>query len=396
MHRRPTAETSDRSKRLEATIATVCRVLEGMGITDVSPESVVAAPPFYDGRVLLKDSDSFGRFIGQIAVKLRFIGYPFQDVAFLTVRELCEMYLRDSYPPTPAVPLSDDQYGLNTGAPRMSLAGGQKDFPICFVLGSPRSGTTLFRAMLNLHPKLWAPGELHLANFETMADRADNIMPLLRYMPIPEAASRRRESTASFSRTFRAWEQQSTPVTEVYEALYEADPDALIVDKSPPYCGQLRILERIGEQFPNAKFIHLVRSPHDVIRSYVRLQLHRGDRKRFESGRNPYQIGEAIWFSCNSNTEEFLRGIPADRKCAVRYEDLVSDTAESLGTVCDLLGRTFDPRMVDPYATTSGAIALGAGDLHINLLKTVENRRPIGAFYPLGRRSQSLAERYGY
>jgi hypothetical protein len=382
---------------LETTVATVCGVLEGMGLADVSPESVIAAPPFYDGRVLLADSGSFSRFVGQIAAKLRFIGYPFEDVAFLTVRELCEMYLRDSYPPIPTVPLSDDQYERSVAAPRMSLAGSPKDFPICFILGSPRSGTTLFRAMLNVHPTLWAPGELHLANFETMADRAGNIMPpLLRYMPIPEAAARCGESTASFSRTFRGWEQQGAPVTDVYEALHEADPDVLIVDKSPPYCAQLRILERIGEQFPNAKFIHLVRSPHDVIRSYVRLQLHRGNRKLFEPGRNPFQIGEAIWYSCNSNSEEFLKGVPADRKCTVRYEDLVSEPAESLETVCNLLGRNFDPRMVDPYAAASGAVVQGAGDLHIHLLKTVENRRPIDAFYPLGRRCRSLVERYGY
>ena len=80
----------------------VLRVLDGMGIADVSPESVVAAPPFYDGRVLLGDPGSFSRFLGQIAVQLRFIGYPFEDVAFLTVRELCELYLRDSYPEIPA------------------------------------------------------------------------------------------------------------------------------------------------------------------------------------------------------------------------------------------------------------------------------------------------------
>jgi hypothetical protein len=43
--------------------------------------------------------------------------------------------------------------------------------------------------MLNVHPRLWSPGELHLANFGTMADRAEEINPLLRFMPIPEAAA---------------------------------------------------------------------------------------------------------------------------------------------------------------------------------------------------------------
>jgi hypothetical protein len=396
MHYDPASDDSDRPA-LEDTIETVRQVLHEMEVPDVTPDSVIAAPPYYDGRVALRDSGGFRHFNGQIAVKLRFIGYPFDDVVFLTVRELCEKYLRDSYPPIPTIPLLDDGYIRASEPRRMSLVGDQKDFPICFVLGPPRSGTTLLRVMLNLHPELWAPGELHLATFGTMADRADNLMPrLLRHMPIPEAAARCRQSTASFARTFSGWEQRGTPVTEVYEALHEADRDVLIVDKSSPYCEQLPTLERIGEQFPNAKFIHLVRSPHDVIRSYVRLQLHRGNRKFFEPDRNPYQIGEAIWFSCNSNSEAFLTGIPADRKCTIRYEDLVSDPAESLGKVCHLLGRTFDPRMADPYAASTGAIALGAGDLKIHLLKTVEKRMPIEAFYPLGRKAESLAASYGY
>jgi hypothetical protein len=126
------------------------------------------------------------------------------------------------------------------------------------------------------------------------------------------------------------------------------------------------------------------------------MQLHRGDRRLFEPGRNPYQMGEAIWFSCNSNAEQFLSGVPADRKRVVRYEDLVRQPGESLETLCELLGRTFDPCMVDPYAAASGPIALGAGDLHINLLDAVEKRTPIDAFYPLGRRAQSLGERHAY
>ena len=166
---------TNRTADEETTIAVVSRVLEGMGIPDVSPESVISAPPFYDGRVLLEDSESFSRFIGQLAVQLRFIGYPLEEVAFLTVRELCEMYLRDSHPKAPEEPLTDDQYTVHASTLRSGLGGAAKDLPICFVLGAPRSGTTLLRVMLDLHSGLWAPGELHLATFETMSDRADNI-----------------------------------------------------------------------------------------------------------------------------------------------------------------------------------------------------------------------------
>ncbi len=132
-----------------------------------------------------------------------------------------------------------------------------------------------------------------------------------------------------------------------------------------------------------------------MIRSYVRMQFHRGDRRLFESGRNPYQAGEAVWLACNANTEAFLSAIPAERKAVVRYEELTSKPAESLQRVCDLLEREFEPRIADPYAMP-GPTAQGAGDLLIHLLERVEHRRPIDAFYELGGRCQELVNRYGY
>lgn len=132
-----------------------------------------------------------------------------------------------------------------------------------------------------------------------------------------------------------------------------------------------------------------------MIRSYVRMQLHRGDRRRFEPGLNPYQAGEAIWYACNANTEAFLASIPADRKCAIRHEDLTAGPEDSLRTICQLLEQEFQPDMADPYSAP-GPTALGAGDLHIHLLERVEHRAPVEPFFELGSRARELAARYGY
>ena len=59
-------------------------------------------------------------------------------------------------------------------------------------------------------------------------------------------------------------------------ALFDADPDRLIVDKTPSYSDSPEILEAIGSQFTNAKYIYLVRNPVDVIRSLVKIQLYKG------------------------------------------------------------------------------------------------------------------------
>ena len=125
------------------------------------------------------------------------------------------------------------------------------------------------------------------------------------------------------------------------------------------------------------------------------MQFHRGDRRLFEPGRNPYQAGEAIWTACNANTEAFLTSIPPTRKCAIRYEDLTATPAASLRTICRLLEREFQASMADPYSKP-GALVQGAGDLNIHLAKQVEHWRPIEAFFELGNRSRELAARYGY
>ena len=389
-------EDLDQPQRVDFVLAIIRGLLAKLGVSEVTPESVIVAPPSRGGRALLSDGVSFDRFRLRFALKAGFVGYSFDDIAALTVKEVCEKYVAESYPAVPTVALSGDQYGFEPDRKFETHGMDAKDFPICFVLGCGRSGTTLLRVMLNVHEGLWAPGELHLANFEGMADRAINLSPLLRTLLVPEVASRLGEPIESFSETFASWESEDLSISTVYEKLQKANPDALIVDKTPTYSNNLQALERIGRQFPNARFVYLVRNPHDVIRSLVRTQLYKGAAKQVEPGLNPYQIGEVAWCAHNSNIERFLGGIPGERKLTVRYEDLVSDPTEPLTRICDLLDRTFDVGMVDPYKSQTGRVALGAGDMTVNFLKTVENRMPSGAFYPVGEKCRSIASRHGY
>jgi hypothetical protein len=392
----PGTKELDASQRLDSVLTTVKEILSEIGVTDVTPDSVIAATGPYDGPILIPDTDRFNRFSGLFALRVRFVGYALNDAAFLTVRQFCEMYVRESYPEIPRAPMSDAQYERRANGEPKRAATLEKDFPICFVLGCGRSGTTLLRTILNVHDDLWAPGELHLANFEGMADRAANIAPVLRDMPIPEVAARMGESIAPFSNTFRTWEIEDVPIPEVYQHLHDADPDTLIVDKTPTYSGSLEDLERISRMLPNARFVHLVRNPHDVIRSLVRMQLYKGVQESYEPGLNPYQIAEAIWTLNVSNIERFLSDVPAERKCTVRYEELVSDAEPPLRRICDLLDRAYDPAMANPYGRGSRRIARGAGDPQINFLKRVEKRTPTEALYPLGMRCRTLANRYRY
>ena len=243
-------------------MTTVKRVLEEKVEIKRAMEAMMAAPPFYEGEVLIKRSDRFALFAGRFSLEVGCIPYAFNDAALLTVHQFCAMYIADSEPEIPSVALSDDQYVIRNEQKAGHEIGPEQEFPICFVLGCPRSGTTLFRTMLNVHQDVWAPGELHLANYESMKHRAARIVPLLRFMIIPECAARFGEPVSAFSLRFKQWERDDLPMSEVYRRLYEADPSRLIVDKTPPYSDRLAYLQEIGKRFPNAKFIFLIRNPH--------------------------------------------------------------------------------------------------------------------------------------
>ena len=94
----------DDSQKVQSIFEIVESVLNEMGIVDVESDSVIAAPDFYDGPVLLEDGGAFSRFIGRFSTEVGCLGYAFNDVALLTVRQFCELYVADSYPQIPSVP----------------------------------------------------------------------------------------------------------------------------------------------------------------------------------------------------------------------------------------------------------------------------------------------------
>ncbi len=60
-------------------------------------------------------------------------------------------------------------------------------------------------------------------------------------------------------------------------------------------------------------------------------------------------LAELIWVISQENILEFLRRVPAERKCVVQFERLVEDPQREMSRLCDLIGLPFDPATLDPY-----------------------------------------------
>lgn len=216
---------------------------------------------------------------------------------------------------------------------RSPATGGHP--PAVFVVGAPRSGTTLLRLMLDAHPRLAIPHETaFVPGTLALGDGAG------------------RDDLARFLLAFPTWPDLATSEGELRDALARVEPftvaDGLRAfyrryaaargkerwgDKSPHYAHHL---PEIAAAFPEARFVHLIRDGRDVAVSL-----------------------RPLWFApgqdMTSLAEEWSRYVVAARTAGanlgsryleMRFEDLVRDPRGELSRATDLLELPFAPEML--------------------------------------------------
>jgi len=301
----------------------------------------------------------------------------------------------------PAVPR--DVPNLITTVPVNAVRNRQA----AFLLSSPRSGSTLLRVMLAGHPALFVPPELHLLPFSSMAERSRILEASFLGQGLQRAMMDLWKLDAERSKDLlNEWVQRDLDVGTVYSLLQAAAGTRLLIDKSPSYAADMDTLRRIESFVEDAKYVHLVRHPHAVIESFVRMRMDRLIASPEEEHSDAFALAESLWEVSNRNLLQLASEIPPERYHRVIYEDLVNQPRETMAKLCEFLGVDWHPAVLEPYIgsrMTDGVTAgsLPIGDPNFTEHQTIdaslsESWRKVVLPRPLREGTRSIAMSLGY
>lgn len=235
----------------------------------------------------------------------------------------------------------------------------QFDFLIC----SERSGSNLITRLLNAHSRICAPATTHL--FRLLGEN------MSRYGDLQTDAawtSLLTDACDLLAATLGAWQTQSSvaslaeqadgrDLAQLLRIIYQAE--ACANGKQQVFIKEIelfRIWDWLTSEFPQARYVYLVRDPRDMALSWKKSAAIRGGVVRAADA----------WRRDQDAYLSYFRHLQAKRRvCLVKYEELVQRPSDVLATVCSFLGMTFEPgqlefhRLIETQEIAQAAVDFG-------------------------------------
>lgn len=192
-----------------------------------------------------------------------------------------------------------------------------------FLLGFPRSGTTLLEVILEGHP--------NVASLEENESLIDSVNE---YMQRPQDLERLLRAPPAVLKEFRAayWQHVARAGLDVAGKMF--------VDKHPLNTLKLPLIARL---FPDARVLFACRDPRDIVLSCF--------RHRFRMSAPIYELltleGAAHYYDAVMRLMVRLSETLPLETCLVRHEDVVTGFAREMQRICDFLGLEWAPAMGD-------------------------------------------------
>lgn len=228
-----------------------------------------------------------------------------------------------------------------------------------FIIGNPRSGTSLLRLMMTNHPEICiAPecgflqwwykkyGDWSIVNAKNVGDISEYIEDLssskkietwdLDYVSLKKSISRNLPETYS---------QLSSLVYEEFARNKSKEMPTYWGDKNNYYIDHLWLLSKL---YPNARFVFIIRDGRDVACSYMKMDLLKSDSKYKPNLPQSIENIAKEWLFNNEKMNSFYQKNKGSVKY-IRYEDLLKNSKLELKEACDFLNITYSNEMLEYY-----------------------------------------------
>ncbi len=226
-----------------------------------------------------------------------------------------------------------------------------------FLVGCPRSGTTLLQSMLAAHSQITSFPESHFLLITSRSRRGRWLRKL--GLVAPEMRQRLQQFLTAVDRPDLMPPRmvRLSPFVQqfvgILDELTMARGQSIWLEKTP---GHLYYIDDFVRARPDARFIHLLRGGADVVASLFDVTNHYPERWG-----GAYTVSQCVrtW---NNAVQLSRYYCGRNMHYCVRYEDLISQPEATLRALCHFIGVAFEPAMLTERCTA--ATRLFAPDEH--------------------------------
>jgi hypothetical protein len=222
--------------------------------------------------------------------------------------------------------------------------------PYVFIVGCPRSGTTLLQRIVNAHAQIAITPETHwIARYFNARKglTADGLVKprlitkLLQYHKFAHLGIDR-ESLESLLASERPLSYAQF-VSGIFDHYGRAQGKRLVGDKTPGYAREIPTLHCL---WPGARFVHLIRDGRDVCLSALHWKTPGTLLTKFSIWSEDRVTTAALWWEWHVRLGREGKQLGPELYHEIRYESLVRQPAVECARLCAFLQVPFDDAML--------------------------------------------------
>lgn len=214
-------------------------------------------------------------------------------------------------------------------------------FSPIFIVGVPRSGTTMLAAALARHPNIAIPPETHLfSEYLPKRNQSEPITPdVIEQFVIHPRVKDMQLSASDITPEFGKYESNYSGLFQCALEVYaKKSGKSRVGEKSPTH---LKHVDKIIQWYPDAKIICIVRDGRDVVKSLIAAPwIHNNLIKHCIMWREQMQLIDE------------LAGRYSNSVLVIKYEELLLDPSRVIAAICEFCSEKYTDQMLQPQKTS--------------------------------------------